>query len=238
MTYGNYWASYWATQINGAHRSQEESFLEKEGREKLFHLGVPPGRDSLLDFGCGSGDLLVYYAPHFKRVIGSDFSESMLKNAANRIAERGLENISLLHADDNTIWEKNFGPFDIITTAGVIQYFSLGQVENLIKNGKRFLKPEGKIIFFDIIDPRIFFLFELGIFKSKRIGAFRILKSFIALTMHRLKRKFRGLPISEMGYAHLPQAIIDIASKYQFTSRYCCSMYYEYRYHLILTPNV
>jgi cyclopropane-fatty-acyl-phospholipid synthase len=238
MKRGNYWERYWSNHVHGGHRSQEEDFLLKEGMEKLFHLGAIPDRDSLLDFGCGSGDLLIYYAPHFKKVVGVDFSESMLKRAKSRVNERGLENISLIHADDNSIWEKINEDFDIITTAGVIQYLNISQIENFIKKSKEFLRPKGKVMLFDIIDPRIFFLFELGIFQQKKIGIFRIIKSVLILAIYRLMRKLKGLPKNEMGYGHLPHDIIELASRYGFSTQYCCSIYYEYRYHLILTPNV
>jgi cyclopropane fatty-acyl-phospholipid synthase-like methyltransferase len=239
ITKGNYWSSYWSTRINGGHRSQEESFLQKETREKQFHLGGPgEGGGSILDFGCGSADLLVYYAPYFKRVIGADFSESMLKNAGKKIVESGLDNIQLIQADDNSIWEKINQSFDFITSGQVIQYFTLGQVEAFIKKAKDFLEPGGKIIFFDVIDPRIYFLFELGIFQQKKMDKLRIFKSFIKTVKARAVRHSRGLPDREIGYGHLPHNIIKIANDCQFEAQYVCSMYYEYRYHLILTPDV
>jgi cyclopropane-fatty-acyl-phospholipid synthase len=239
MTAKNYWASYWATRTNGGHRSQDESFLENEAREKLFHLDAHlNGGGSMLDFGCGSGDLLAYYAPCFQKIVGSDFSGSMLKNAAYKIANNGLRNVILLNEDDITIWDKINESFDFITTGQVIQYLTIGQVENFIEKAKAFLKPKGKIIFFDIIDPRIYFLFELGIFKNENIGKLKILQSFLALMIYRIIRRLRGLPKREIGYGYVPHDIINIASRCGFKTQYCCSMYYEYRYHLILTPDV
>ncbi len=234
----NYWTSYWEMRTHGGHRSQDEVFLQREAREKLFHLNQPVEGGSILDFGCGSGDLLVYYAPHFKRVVGCDFSESMLKNAGNRITEKGMENITLIHADDNTIWRKVNESFNFITLGQVIQYFTLVQVEKFIKNAKSVLDEKGKIIFFDIIDPRIYFLFEFGILQQWKISNLRILKSFLAMIKTRAIRKICGLPGREIGYGHLPYDIITIANRYQFEAHYVCSMYYEYRYHLILTQNV
>ena len=58
------WQAYWATRSDGGHRSQAEAFLRKEAAEKLFHLGRG---EALLDLGCGSADLLVYYADAFAR---------------------------------------------------------------------------------------------------------------------------------------------------------------------------
>lgn len=55
----SYWSRYWADQTDGGHRTSAEDFLRLEADEKLFHLGEG---DSLLDFGCGSADLLAYFA--------------------------------------------------------------------------------------------------------------------------------------------------------------------------------
>ncbi len=48
MNNPNYWEEYWSTRQNGGHRSQEESFLQKEAKEKLFHMDATAGGRSLI----------------------------------------------------------------------------------------------------------------------------------------------------------------------------------------------
>ncbi|WP_341537205.1 class I SAM-dependent methyltransferase [Methanosarcina barkeri] len=95
-----------------------------EAKEKLFHLD---GGKTLLDFGCGAGELLVYYAPEYEQLVGVDFSESMLDEASKKIKERKYDNISLIQADDKTVWDKLECSFDRITAAGVIQFFYIAR---------------------------------------------------------------------------------------------------------------
>src|SRR5690554_3193466 len=59
----NVWEEFFADKRSGGHRSSAEEFLSMEAREKLFHLN---GGKTILDFGCGAGELLVYYAPEYE----------------------------------------------------------------------------------------------------------------------------------------------------------------------------
>src|SRR3989339_1877079 len=152
---------YWEEHKNGGHREQNEEFLKKEANEKLYHLGAG---DSLLDFGCGSADLLAYYALAYKDLVGVDLSKSMLENAEKRIKSFGVSNkVTLINADDTNVWQKVPQRFDRITSGQVIQYFTLDQIDDFIRNASLTINENGKIILFDIIDPEIYFLKELGL---------------------------------------------------------------------------
>lgn len=48
-----------------------------------------------IDFGCGNGKAFRFLSPRFRKVIGCDISENLLKDAA----KHGFENVELLHRD-------------------------------------------------------------------------------------------------------------------------------------------
>ncbi|AKB35711.1 hypothetical protein MSSAC_1121 [Methanosarcina siciliae C2J] len=98
-----FWEDYFSDKKKGGHRFSIEEFLAKEAKEKLFHLN---GGKTLLDFGCGAGELLIYYAPYYEKVVGVDFSRSMLFEAEKKVLQHEYENVDLLLADDRTVWEK------------------------------------------------------------------------------------------------------------------------------------
>lgn len=54
--------------------------IESPTLDELFST-LSEGRDSLLDFACGTGRITRLAIPHFERVVGVDVSEAMLKNA-------------------------------------------------------------------------------------------------------------------------------------------------------------
>jgi cyclopropane fatty-acyl-phospholipid synthase-like methyltransferase len=214
----NQWLEKWSKLSNGGHRFQTEEFLKKESKEKLFHLD---GGESIFDFGCGSADLLFYYIPHYKILYGADFSLSMLEAAKLKIKDK----VTLVHADNKSVWSKIPSDFDRICSSQVAQYLTESEIQDFVRQALEKLSDEGKIIFFDVIDPRIFKLFEFGFFKNN-VTWLSATKSII----HQLIA-----PIRDMGYAHHPKIFEKIAEHYSLKVEIVWSMYYEYRYHVILT---
>lgn len=224
------WQEYWSDKTNGGHRFQDNTFLKKEAQEKLFHLA---GGKSLLDFGCGSADLLIFFIPEYENVIGVDFSLSMLEKAKEKIDNAKFKNANLIHANDSSIWDKIDQSFDRIINVGVIQYLTINQIEGFLDHASEKLNPDGKIIFFDVIDPRIFDLWKAGLFSEKSF----FFNVFLRVTIIKFLNLFKKEPKNIMGYTYDPQAIERIAQKYGFQMEYVKSMYYEYRYHAILFKN-
>lgn len=227
----NVWEEFFANKKSGGHRSSAEEFLSKEAREKLYHLN---GSKTLLDFGCGAGELLVYYSLEYEKLVGADFSASMLEEASKRIRERKRDNITLILANDKTIWEKLDTSFDRITAAGVIQYLTDEEVDNFIANASRHLNKGGKIVLFDLLDPRLYPLWKIGLF-SRDAGCWKIFRK-IGFEVHAIvSASLKKRPKDILGYTHKPCTIEKIANKHGFEMEYVQSMYYEYKYHAIIS---
>jgi len=115
----SYWREYWERRTDGGHRSLTDDFLQEEAREKLFHLA---GGESLLDFVCGSADLLRYYSGVIRKAVGVDLSPALFRRARESIETRGQRNVALVCADDVTAWGKTPQPhsFDGVTVAAVV----------------------------------------------------------------------------------------------------------------------
>ncbi len=192
------------------------------------------GAKTLLDFGCGAGELLTYYAPEYEQLVGVDFSASMLDEASKRIRERKCGNISLIQADDKTVWDKLESSFDRITAAGVIQYLTLQEIDNFIFNASSYLNKGGKIVLFDILDPRLHSLWKIGLF-SQDANLLKILRKIGFEFKVILSASLNNRPRDIVGFSHNPDAIRKIADKYGFETTFVQSMYYEYKYHAIIS---
>jgi len=224
------WKSFFKDKTHGGHRYSSEEFLATEAREKLFHLD---GGKSLLDFGCGSAELLTYYAPEYEQLLGVDFSPSMLGEASKRISEKKCNNIALILADHETLWENLDSDFDRITAAGVVQYLTFEEIDDFLAKASEYLSTDGKIVFFDILDPRLYPLWKLGVFTPNAgplKALYRLGCDFQTSVIATLKNRPRDLA----GFTHNPYKIQKIANKNGFEMCYVQSMYYEYKYHAIM----
>jgi cyclopropane-fatty-acyl-phospholipid synthase len=224
------WDEYFSNMKNGGHRYSTEEFLSKEAKEKLLHLD---GGSSIFDFGCGAGELLIHYAPIYKNVVGADFSSSMLDEAKRKVAEKDYQNVRLIEADDRTVWNELDTPFDRITATEVLQYLTFEQIENFVVNASGYLKNNGKIVFFDIIEPRLYILWKIGFF-SKKISYWKLFPTIFVGLFDFASVSLNKSPKDIIGYSHSPYKIEKIANKYGFEIEFIRSSYYEYRYHVIL----
>ncbi|HIH75016.1 MAG TPA: class I SAM-dependent methyltransferase [Methanosarcina sp.] len=227
----DFWVEFFADRRNGGHRSSAEEFISSEAKEKLFHLD---GGKTLLDFGCGAGELLVYYSPEYEKMVGVDFSASMLEEASKRIMERKCGNISLIQADDKTVWEKLDSSFDRITAAGVIQYLTYQEIDNFILNSSNYLNKDGKIVLFDILDPRLYPLWKIGLF-SQDTGFLNILRKAGFEFKNMISARAKNRPVNILGYSHSPDKLKKIVNKHDFEMTCVQSMYYEYKFHAIIS---
>lgn len=226
----NVWKDFFKDKKHGGHRYSSEEFLSMEAREKLFHL---EGGRTLLDFGCGAAELLTYYAPEYEQLLGVDFSESMLKEASKRIEKKKCQNIDLLLADHETLWDNLHFNFDRITAAGVIQYLTFQEIDKFISDASKHLNKDGKIVLFDILDSRLYPLWKIGLFSQDANGLKILCKTgfeFRTAILASLKRR----PKDILGFAHNPYIIEKIANKHGFRMVCVRSMYYEYKYHTIM----
>ena len=232
-----FWKDYWDKQSDGQHHLQEEQFLKEESDEKLFHLAKG---GNLLDFGCGSADLLVYYTPFFKFSLGADGSNLMLQKAKERLsAFNNQDNVMLINSDNYLIWsdiDKLLGTdfqFDCISTGQVMQYLDRKEIEDFISNAARHLSDNGKICLFDIVDSRRFSLWKAGLFKSNSLN-FTVIMKLIINYLRCIVRKLKGKPFYDLGYVYPPSFFMELAQKNNLTASYYNSMFYDYRYHIVM----
>jgi 2-polyprenyl-3-methyl-5-hydroxy-6-metoxy-1,4-benzoquinol methylase len=89
---------------------------------RSIHRNIAPEftPQSVLDFGCGVGRMLIPFARIAKRVVGLDVSPTMLKEARKNCDDHSLTNVSLLPSDDSVSLVTDV--FDLVHSFIVFQH--------------------------------------------------------------------------------------------------------------------
>ena len=140
---------YWNT-VAGPRWVASPGFREQRNQESLAlllaHLGLNGG-ENVLEIGCGTGALTLPIAEavgEHGRVVAVDISEPMLCAARQKIAERGLSNVTL-HSGDAQVFAFEPAAFDLATSRMGVMFFA--DPAAAFRNIKGALKPGGRLIF-------------------------------------------------------------------------------------------
>lgn len=107
----------------------------------IGHMNISE-TDAVLDLGIGTGASLSYY-PSRGRIIGIDLSSGMLREARKKIAERGLEHVTLVQANALELPFPD-NAFDHVFISHVISVVS--DPYRLIAEAQRVAKPDARIV--------------------------------------------------------------------------------------------
>jgi cyclopropane-fatty-acyl-phospholipid synthase len=226
------WEKYWSEQSEDRRADPTPDGIAKEGREKLLHLGSG-GR--LLDVGCGTGKLLSHYTPNFRECIGVERSPTMLAEAQRNLRE---SNVALLQGSAGNVWETVDGDFDAITMGGVVQYLASHEVRAFVMQASRRLKLGGRVAIFDIIHSRKAVLRMMGLGRHKDVpsGFEIVMRSGVVFARWAAWPLIaKGRTFHPDGHTYAPEFFAGIAKENGMKIDMPMSMYYDYRFHAVMT---
>lgn len=151
-------------------------------------------QDEVLECACGTGAISIYIAPKCNKLIATDFSDGMLKQATKKC--RRFNTVTVQKAD---ITHLDFADasFDKVVAGNVIHL--LPEPEKALAELQRVTKPCGTIIIPTYIN------------KSKRSGTLAV--KFIELLGANFKRQFDfesyKLFFADMGYSNIEYVVVD-----------------------------
>lgn len=88
-----------------------------------FFQATGVGRASILDYGCGSGDITFPMLQAGHSVTGVDIARGMVAKAAERAAQAGFAATAAYHhLDDIVLSEIPRGTFDVVVCSSVLEY--------------------------------------------------------------------------------------------------------------------
>lgn len=128
--------------------------------QNLLNNYLPNGKATIVDYGCGNGDLLNYLdTQNIVKYTGYDVSKDCLHIAKNnhfgnkykfkRIDLQKLPNLGT----NNSV--------DLIILVGVVQYMSNQEINHLLKEAKKVLKNDGILVVSCAVDHDIYKFFNI-----------------------------------------------------------------------------
>ena len=119
---------------------------------RLVELIAPQADWQALDIATGAGHTAAAFAPHVARVIASDLTEEMLREAAKLAAAKGFANMETARADAEALPFAD-GRFDLVTCRIAAHHFP--DVPTFAAEVQRVLKGGGTFALVDNISPDV-----------------------------------------------------------------------------------
>lgn len=174
---------------------------------------------SLLDVGCGTGDLVCEAAKRGISALGIDFAPGMIEVSQKLKKRRAIRNADFILGDVFTMdfSEKHF---NIISANGFIEYISLNQLEVFFGLVAQLLPKGGSFVFGS--RNRLFNIVSFNTYTKEELdgGEMSLLLEeglFIANQGVKGIEKIRTASLPEEGKSYARTSNIKVKTRYQFT---------------------
>ncbi|MDP8241072.1 MAG: class I SAM-dependent methyltransferase [Candidatus Hatepunaea meridiana] len=227
----NAFYEFWIKRNDAGHRYTTEEWLKKNAEEILCLF---PVRGTLVDVGCGNAQLLSYWADHFDRTFGIDFSPTMLEAAQKRIDGLKITEVKFFESDA-CHFPKEIESANLIIGYQVAQNLSKQDIRKYLRECKRILHRNGMVGICSIPWRNLKQIREVGGLGHSPLTLWKMTFKYFIRTPRRSYQRFRyGVMANGIGFWYSRHEIKRIAEAEGFDCEFVNSWYYEYRFHAIL----
>jgi 2-polyprenyl-3-methyl-5-hydroxy-6-metoxy-1,4-benzoquinol methylase len=169
---------------------------------------------SIIDIGCGTGNLSYEASKITKKSLGIDFAHNMIK-----IAKKKFRNKNLNFLNEDIFNYKNIDKFDCISANGLIEYLSINDIKKFFSISNKLLNKNGYIVFgtrnrlFNLYSQNNFSKNELNKKTFNKFYEEAILLNNLTLDKFKYlkKNKFEEVPFKQ------PKTGINVDRRHQFS---------------------
>jgi len=110
---------------------------------------------TLLDLGCGTGQMFIRYAKLAYKIIAVDHSKEMLQVARRKANSRGISSITFCEQDVHAFMKLNRHlEFDLITCVGVLHHLKPVEMKGFLRSLRALMAPKGQCVIAEPIYSR------------------------------------------------------------------------------------
>ncbi|MFW6149582.1 MAG: class I SAM-dependent methyltransferase [Atribacterota bacterium] len=95
---------------------------------------------TIIDIGCGTGELVFYLSPQAKKVVGLDMNEEVLKYSRMKKRRLQISNVEFVSKDVNDSDFLSEAHFDYAVLSMVLHQFSLAEANQVLNSARRVAK--------------------------------------------------------------------------------------------------
>lgn len=164
-------SNYCLEHENEFDRLEFQSSFPKYDFKEEFRDFRPTGGQNILDAGSGSGIVLRHYAEQYPecKYIGCDMSAERVNEARNK--SKGISHLSFQTEDLRSLsFQDSY--FDFVLSRYVVEHVPKADIQNVMKEIYRVLKPGGEFICVDFDGP-LFNIYPRSPIVDKVLSAFQ-----------------------------------------------------------------
>lgn len=227
----------WANCTESGHRAVTTEFYRRKALEHALIMGETASMPSV-DLGCGAGELLSEFAKHANVREAIDFSDAMLEQAKRLLV--GSE-IKFINRDVFDYLETCKLP-NWVACESLNQYFDPSGQLHLIDAFVRNSSARNLYLFDTICSIRYDLWHGTRTLSFTQPGRVSYLRGLAAFTFGFFKAAFspamlESASLGTMGYSFNPGFFIRAAKSRNLQVTVVNSLYYEYRYHVVMNKH-
>ena len=106
-----------------------------------------PNVQTLVDLGCGTGQMFLRYKDRAEKIIAVDHSGAMLAEAKRKAAQQGLQNVTFIQRDlDDFLATNTALRADLVTCVGVLHHLEQEGLSTFLNAVFGIVKPRGYLL--------------------------------------------------------------------------------------------
>lgn len=142
------------TKIIDQHSLQAENYAKmmnealgtEQSLKRADFVGLHPN-DAMLDVSCGTGAILLEFAPNVASATGVDITPAMLDQTKAALAEQGIDNVTLVVGDAINLPFPDHS-FDLVTSSAAFHHFE--DPAAVLAEMHRVCRPGGRVVISDV----------------------------------------------------------------------------------------